>query len=386
MSNLTTVEILEKLVAFDTTSSCSNLPLIHFIEEYLKGYGVSVLKFKSENGEKANLYATIGPENKSGIILSGHTDTVPVTGQAWTMDPYKLTRKKDCLYGRGTADMKGFLAAILAAVPKIIEAKLSIPIHLAFSYDEEIGCIGVRSMIDYLAKQPITPLGCIIGEPTSMRLTLSHKGKVAVRVKIKGKACHSGMSPLGVNAIHYANRLMSLIENQALEYAKSKVKDKRFLIPHTTMQIGTITGGTALNIVPETCVFDFEIRNIPADNPTHFINELKAAAKDLVKEMRLTDQDCQIDFEWLTDYPGLSMSDNDSFVHLVRDSLQSDEIEAISFGTEAGLFQSKLNIPAVVCGPGSMTQGHQPDEFIKIEQLNFCDEFLMSLIDNIRGI
>lgn len=386
MSDLTTIELLEKLIAFDTTSDRSNLSLIYFIEEYLGQYGISVLKIKNESGKKANLYATIGPENKRGIILSGHTDTVPVIGQNWTVDPYKLTQQEGRLYGRGTTDMKGFIAAVLAAVPKIISAQLSIPIHLAFSYDEEVGCIGVRSLIHYLSEQPVKPLGCIIGEPTSMRLTLSHKGKIALSVKIKGKACHSGMAPFGVNAIHYANRLMTLIEKQTLEYAKNKIKDDRFLIPYTTMQIGVIEGGAALNIVPETCVFDFEIRNIPADDPTIFIAELEIAARELVKEMQLVDKGSQIEFKWLTDYPGLSMSATDPFVQIIVDSLKSDEIEAISFGTEGGLFQSQLNIPVVVCGPGSMEQGHQPDEFISIEQLNACDDFLMNLIKQLKMI
>lgn len=383
MLDLTTIELLEKLVAFDTTSDRSNLLLIDFIEKYLSQYGVSTLRFKDESGEKANIYATIGPKNKRGIILSGHTDTVPVVGQNWTVDPYKLTQQDDLLYGRGTADMKGFIAAVLAAVPKIISAQLPIPIHLAFSYDEEVGCIGVRSLIRYLSEQPVLPLGCIIGEPTSMRLTLSHKGKFALRVKVTGKACHSGMSPLGVNAIHYANRLMMLIEAQSIEYSKGK--DDRFLIPYTTMQVGVIEGGTALNIVPETCVFDFEIRNVPADDPMVFITELEVVARDLVKEMQLVDQESQIEFEWLTEYPGLSMPATDPFVQVIIDSLESDEIETISFGTEGGLFQSQLGIPVVVCGPGSMAQGHQPDEFIAIEQLIRCDNFLMNLIDELKN-
>lgn len=383
MLDLTTIGLLEKLVAFDTTSDHSNLPLIDFIEKYLSQYGVSTLRFKDESGEKANIYATIGPKNKRGIILSGHTDTVPVVGQNWTVDPYKLTQQDDLLYGRGTADMKGFIAAVLAAVPKIISAQLPIPIHLAFSYDEEVGCIGVRSLIRYLSEQPVLPLGCIIGEPTSMRLTLSHKGKFALRVKVTGKACHSGMSPLGVNAIHYANRLMMLIEAQSIEYSKGK--DDRFLIPYTTMQVGVIEGGTALNIVPETCVFDFEIRNVPADDPMVFITELEVVARELVKEMQLVDQESQIEFEWLTEYPGLSMPATDPFVQVIIDSLESDEIETISFGTEGGLFQSQLGIPVVVCGPGSMAQGHQPDEFIAIEQLIRCDNFLMNLIDELKN-
>lgn len=385
MSDLTTIELLEKLIAFDTTSDRSNLPLINFIDEYLSRYGISSLRFKDESGKKANLYATIGPKNKKGVILSGHTDTVPVTGQKWTVDPYKLTQQDDLLYGRGTADMKGFIAAVLAAVPKIISAQLPIPIHLAFSYDEEVGCIGVRSLIRYLSEQPVLPLGCIIGEPTSMRLTLSHKGKVALRVKVTGKACHSGMSPLGVNAIHYANRLMMLIEAQSLEYSKEKIKDQRFLIPYTTMQVGVIEGGTALNIVPDTCVFDFEIRNIPADDPTIFISKLEIAARELEKEMQLVDLNSHIEFNWITEYPGLSMPVTDSFVQIITDSLKHNETEAISFGTEGGLFQSELNIPVVVCGPGSMKQGHQPDEFISIEQLDSCDSFLKNLIERLKG-
>lgn len=384
MANLTTIELLEKLIAFDTTSDRSNLPMIDFIEAYLNKQVVSALRFYDDSGKKANLYATIGPANQRGIILSGHTDTVPVTGQHWTKNPYQLTEQDGLLYGRGTSDMKGFVAAVLAAVPTIVAAKLAIPIHLAFSYDEEVGCIGVRSLIDYLSTQPVLPLGCIIGEPTSMKLTLSHKGKVALRVKVQGKSCHSGMSPFGVNAIHYANRLISFIEKKVTEYAQDSVLDERFQVPYTTMQVGVIKGGEALNIVPEHCIFDFEIRNIPADDPLLFITALKSQAKVVEKEMQAIDQQSQIEFEWLTDYPGLSMSAEEPFVQMIMNTLKNREIEAISFGTEGGLFQSALNIPVVVCGPGSMAQGHQPDEFISVKQLICCDQFLKDLIKNLK--
>lgn len=380
MSESTTVELLEKLIAFDTTSHRSNLPLIAFIEDYLARHGVTARKIEDDSGEKANLYTTIGPENRSGVMLSGHTDTVPVAGQDWTVDPFRLTVRGEHLYGRGTADMKGFLAAVLAAVPHMVKADLAVPIHLAFSHDEEVGCLGVRTLIADLARQPQPPMACLVGEPTSMRLATAHKGKIAMRVHCRGKACHSGMAPEGVNAIHAAAHLITRVEAMATEKAAHGPFDDRFAIPHTTLQVGTIRGGEAVNIVPEACHFDLEIRNVPEDDPEALLGELVKLAESLEVGMQAVHADSEIRMERRSAYPGLSMDENDDLVALVRRLLEDNTPERIGYGTEGGLFQNELGIPTLVCGPGSMAQGHQPDEFTTLSQLSCCDRFLKRLI------
>jgi acetylornithine deacetylase len=380
MQKPNTADLLAKLVAFDTTSHCSNLPLIEFIADYLEKYGVASHRVMDASSEKANLYATIGPRERSGLMLSGHTDTVPTTGQHWSVATHELTARENRLYGRGTADMKGFLAAVLAAIPVMVRADLQIPLHLAFSHDEEVGCIGVRTLIADLATQPRPPIACLVGEPTSMRLSPAHKGKLAMRVEITGRACHSGMAPEGVNAIQMAARLVGWIEKKADEKSVNGPFDKRFAMPYTTLQVGTIRGGGALNIVPEACCFDFEIRNVPGDDPEALVAQLQARADDITAEMRQTHPGAGIHMERLTDYPGLSMDEDTSLIRFIRSLLADKKAERIGFGTEGGLFQQRLGIPVVVCGPGSMDQGHQPDEFITLEQLECCDSFLSDLI------
>lgn len=380
MKSATTAELLARLIAFDTTSHRSNLPLIEFVEHYLERHGVASRRVMDASGQKANLYATIGPADRSGLMLSGHTDTVPTTGQAWSVPTHELTAKNDRLYGRGTADMKGFLAAVLAAVPDMVQADLQRPLHLAFSHDEEVGCIGVRTLIDDLAAQPRPPAACLVGEPTSMRLSPTHKGKISMRVAVTGKACHSGMAPEGVNAIQIAARLVNWIEQKARGRATDGPFDERFATPFTTLQVGMIRGGEALNIVPEACSFDFEIRNIPEDDPEQLVASFKILADDLIAEMRQTHPGADIHMERLTDYPGLSMHEGDGLIRFIRSLLEDKQTERIGFGTEGGLFSERLGIPVVICGPGSMDQGHQPDEFITTEQLARCDSFLSRLV------
>ncbi|MES3677338.1 acetylornithine deacetylase [Halomonas elongata] len=385
MSQDTVVDLLADLVAFDTTSHRSNLPLISFIEDYLARHGVASRRVTDATGEKANLYATIGPVDRPGVMLSGHTDTVPVTGQAWNVDPFRLTVEGERLYGRGTADMKGFLAAMLAAVPALVEADLAVPVHLAFSHDEEVGCVGVRTLLDNLAQQPLRPAACLVGEPTSMRPATAHKGKLAVRLHVRGKACHSGMAPEGVNAIHAAARLATWVEETAVAKATRGPFDARFAIPHTTLQVGTIQGGTALNIVPQDCRLDIEIRNIAEDAPEALLGELMAVATSLEAEMRETSPEAGIRLEHLSDYPGLSMADDHALVAFILSLLDASELERIGYGTEGGLFQRELGIPTLVCGPGSMAQGHQPDEFVTRDQLACCEAFLARLIEALSG-
>ncbi len=380
MSQATVVDLLGNLVACETTSDCSNLALIAFVEDYLARHGVEARRVPDATGTKANLYATIGPADRPGVMLSGHTDTVPVTGQAWSVDPFRLTGDGERLYGRGTTDMKGFLAAVLAAVPALVEADLAVPVHLAFSHDEEVGCLGVRTLLDDLARQPVRPAACLVGEPTSMRPATAHKGKVAARFHVRGRACHSGMAPEGVNAIHAAARLAAKVEDRAAAKAEHGPFDARFAVPYTTLQVGTIAGGTALNIVPQDCRLDVEIRNVPADDPETLLAELTDLAASLESGMRAADANAGIRVERLHDYPGLSLADDDALVEFVLGLLDDRALERIGYGTEGGLFQRELGIPTVVCGPGSMAQGHQPDEFVTRDQLARCEAFLDRLI------
>ncbi|MGC3872404.1 acetylornithine deacetylase [Halomonas sp. GXIMD04776] len=385
MSQSSVEELLGELIAFDTTSHRSNLPLIDFIEEYLARHGVASKRILDDTGEKANLYATIGPAERAGVMLSGHTDTVPVTGQSWSFEPFQLTAEGERLYGRGSADMKGFLASVLAAVPAMVKADLAVPIHLAFSHDEEVGCLGVRNLLADLAQQPVRPAACLVGEPTSMRLATTHKGKLAVRLHLRGKACHSGMAPEGVNAIHVAARLISWVEEKAVQKAAEGPFDERFAIPHTTLQVGVIQGGTALNIVPQDCHLDLEIRNVPEDDPEALLGELMGLAANLEAQMQKGHAEAGIRLERLSDYPGLSMADDDALVEFILALLDDQTRERIGFGTEGGLFQDELGIPALVCGPGSMAQGHQPDEFVTREQIASCEAFLARLITVLEG-
>jgi acetylornithine deacetylase len=380
MKQLLTLDVLEKLIGFDTTSMNSNLELMAYITQYLQSHGVESTLIYNQEQSKANLFATIGPADTAGIMLSGHTDTVPVTGQNWTKQPYQLTHENGRYFGRGTSDMKGFIASVLAAVPNMVAETLHTPIHLAFSYDEEIGCIGVRSLIDMLKTAPTKPAVCIIGEPTSMEVVTSHKGKLAAHVTVVGKECHSGMAPYGVNAINYAARLVSWLENMATQKQANGPFEDGYDVPFSTVHTGTIQGGNALNIVPNHCSFLFEIRNIAAEDPKEILAQFQDYCSELTSEMQQKHAGCCINIEITTEYPGLNTSENALAVTFVRQLAQSENLANINFGTEGGLFSKQLNIPTVVCGPGSMDQGHKPDEFIQEAQLSKCDEFLNRLI------
>ncbi|PXX96640.1 acetylornithine deacetylase [Halomonas sp. LBP4] len=375
------VALLKRLIAFDTTSERSNLPLIHFVRDTLAEQGIEATLIPSACGEKANLYATIGPRDRPGVMLSGHTDTVPVTGQAWSSDPYCLTARGQRLHGRGTADMKGFLAAVLAAVPAMARAELTAPIHLAFSHDEEVGCVGVRSLLAAMQRYWVRPAACVVGEPTSMRLATAHKGKLAGRIEVTGKACHSGMAPEGINAIQAAAPLIQWFADTAAAKAETGPFDTRFAIPYTTLQLGTIKGGTALNIVPAQCRFDFEVRNVPDEDPDRLLAPLEAEVARLDTELRARHPEAGASLSRLGDYPGLAMAEQGELVEVILALLADPGRERIGFGTEAGLFQQELGIPTLVCGPGSMAQGHQPDEYVTREQLGRCEAFLARLTE-----
>jgi acetylornithine deacetylase len=375
-----TLEILRALIRFDTTSAHSNLDLLNYVQTYLNQYGVdSQLIYNSEEN-KANLYATMGPKMQGGVMLSGHTDTVPVVGQKWQTNPYELTEEAGCYYGRGTADMKSFLAIVLAAVPAMVKSKLNKPIHLAFSYDEEIGCVGVRRLIDSLQQHPYKPSLCIIGEPTGMQVVTAHKGKLAAQVCVKGKSCHSGMAPFGVNAVNYAARLIVFLEQLAQEKQSQGPFEDGHEIPYTTVHTGEVEGGVALNIVPEHCRFSFEIRNIAAEDPHALLRRLRDYADEVSIEMQQSCSDCTIEINVVTEYPGLSTPSDADVVSFVQALTDVYEHGNISFGTEGGLFSQLLGVSTVICGPGYMSQGHQPDEFIHISQIDYCEYFIERLI------
>ncbi|TFF42547.1 acetylornithine deacetylase [Pseudomonas sp. RIT623] len=384
MNELCSRALLARLVGFATVSRDSNLELIAFIRDYLAGFGVASELFLNEEGTKANLFATIGPSERGGVVLSGHTDVVPVDGQAWTVAPFQLSERDGRLYGRGTADMKGFIAAVLAAVPAFLAQPLAMPVHLAFSYDEEVGCLGVRSMLAALAQRPHKPRLCLIGEPTELKPVLGHKGKLAMRCQVQGAACHSAYAPYGVNAIEYAARLIGKLAEIGDDLARPEHHDERFDPPFSTVQTGVIQGGRALNIVPEECAFDFEVRALPGFAAQVVADRLHTYAEaELLPRMRAVNAASAIRLQPLSAYPGLATAADSEAARLVALLSGSDDFATVAFGTEGGLFD-QAGIPTVVCGPGSMEQGHKPDEFVSIEQLQGCDAMLRRLAEYLR--
>ncbi len=385
MREVSSRAVLERLIGFATVSRDSNLELIAFIRNYLEDLGVQSEIFYNPERTKANLFATIGPLDRGGIVLSGHTDVVPVDGQAWTVEPFCLTEWDGRLYGRGTADMKGFIACVLAAVPVFLKQSLKVPVHFAFSYDEEVGCLGVRPMLAELEKRLHKPRLCLIGEPTELKPVLGHKGKLAMRCQVKGAACHSAHAPYGVNAIEYAARLIGRLGEIGVQLARPEHHDPRFDPPFTTVQTGLIKGGRALNIVPAECEFDFEVRALPGFNARKVADELQTYAEaELLPAMRSVQAGTDIRMQPLSAYPGLATSPDSEAARLLALLSGSSEFGTVAFGTEGGLFD-EAGIPTVVCGPGSMDQGHKPDEFITLEQLTHCDAMLVRLAEYLRG-
>ncbi len=376
---ITSRTLLERLVAFDTTSRESNLALIDFVWHYLTDLGVNCELIHNAGRSKANLYARLGPAGSGGILLSGHSDVVPVDGQNWSVPPFALSERDGKLYGRGTADMKGFIACMLAAVPHFLAQPLAQPLHLAISYDEEVGCLGVRTLLDVLACRPEKPDLCLIGEPTELQPVLGHKGKLAVRCEVQGAACHSAYAPQGVNAIQYAAKLIHRLTAIGEVFAAPERQDTRFDPPFTTVQTGLIQGGRALNIVPAECTFDFEVRTLPQDDAQQVAEELERyAQRELLPQMRAVNSDTEIRFYPLSSYPGLYTAAQSAAAQLLAHLTGSEAFSTVAFGTEGGLFH-QAGIPSVICGPGSMAQGHKPDEFITIEQLDACDAMLRRL-------
>ncbi|MDY7552734.1 acetylornithine deacetylase [Pseudomonas veronii] len=374
--------LLQTLVGFDTTSRESNLQLIAFVRDYLASHCVASELIYNEARTKANLFASIGPVEVPGIVLSGHTDVVPVDGQPWSVPPFELTERDGRLFGRGTADMKGYIACVLALVPALVAATLRRPVHIALSYDEEVGCLGVRSLLSVLAQRPVKPKLCIIGEPTELKPVLGHKGKLAMRCDVHGAACHSAYAPHGVNAIEHAAELIG--ELGRIGQRLRDKQDARFDPPFSTVQTGVIGGGKALNIVPADCRFDFEVRALPGQAPQAVADELRAyAEQQVLPRMQAVSAQSAIRFTELSAYPGLMTDQHSEAAELIAAFCGSRAFGTVAFGTEGGLFDA-VGIPTVVCGPGSMDQGHKPDEFVSVAQLAQCDQMLHSMLNALR--
>ena len=376
--------MIERLIGFNTVSRDSNLGLIEWVRDYLQGFGAVTRLTFDATGKKANLFATLGDSKKPGLILSGHTDVVPVDGQNWDTDPFQAVERDGKLFARGSADMKGFIGIILAQAPRFVAAlndgRLDAPLHYSLSYDEEVGCIGVRGLIRDLEDNNIRPAGCVVGEPTSMQPIIAHKGTHRLRCSVHGREAHSSYVTHGVNAIEYAARLVVFIRQIADRLAQTEMRDYGFTVPYSTLSTGVIHGGIAANVVPKDCVFQFDMRTLPNTQPEALYQEIREFAQNLTREMRAVDQDSGIDLEWLSQTVGLAAAETDAIVQWAMQLSRNAQVGKVSYGTEAGLFQ-KMGVPSVICGPGDIAQAHRPNEFVTLEQLAQCEKFIDRMLD-----
>ena len=375
----TVKEMLAQLVSFDTTSRNSNLPLIDWVCGYLSAHGVDPVVLANPDGTKANLYACIGPEVEGGLVLSGHTDVVPVDGQDWQSDPFTLTEKDGRLYGRGAADMKGFLAVCLAAVPKMRQKDLTRPFHLAFSYDEEVGCLGAPSLIKHIARHVPRPMGVIVGEPTNMRIVTAHKGIAQFTTEVTGREAHSSQINRGVSAVMVAGRLIDWLDRYNREAMQQPPVDAAFDPPFTTAHVGLVRGGTAVNILARTCTFKWDIRSLPNEGYLGVLESFKAFCEnDVLPDMRRVASDTGIVTNIGASVPALSRQPDNPVEALVRSLLRDEEIHAQPYCAEAGQYQ-EAGLPAIICGPGCIDQAHKADEFIELSQLESCEKLLSEI-------
>ena len=374
--------MIGKLVAFPTVSRDSNLELIDFVREELRAVNAEVRLTFDDDRRKANLFATVGPRGQGGLVLSGHTDVVPVEGQAWDSDPFALVEKGGRLYARGTSDMKSFIAVALALLPAYV-SRLNRPLHLALSYDEEVGCIGVGRLIDDLARAGVKPAGCIVGEPTAMTPVIAHKGKRSYRCSVRGLAAHSAYAPRAVNAVEAGAEAVAYLKSMARRLESAGPYDHGFDVPHTTVHTGVMRGGTALNIVPHECTIDFEVRHLPGDDPGAMVRELEShIAMHIEPGMHAIDGRTGFEIVQLSEIPALDTSAETPLVALVHELTGTSDIGKVSYGTEASQFQ-RAGISSVVCGPGSIDQAHRPNEYIEISQVDACERFIAKLMDRL---
>ena len=376
-----TVDLLTRLVSFDTTSDRSNLPLIAFITGYLDELGVPYRLSHDETREKANIHAVIGKPGPGGLALSGHVDTVPVEGQNWTSDPFTLRRADGKFYGRGTADMKGFVASCLAAIPDLQAAHLSRPVHLFISYDEEISCNGARRLIEDMQDSGWTPDVCLVGEPSLLTPITGHKGRLAMRVTVRGRAGHSAIPERGVNAVQALARAMAWVGAEERRFAVEGPFVAGYDPPHSTCQVGRMGGGTGINIIPDLAWCEMEWRTVPGDDFFAEVERLRAfVAAEIEPGMRAVDPEAGFTFEVLNWIPGLDLPEDHALTDVVRQVTGRNSAGRVSYGTEAGLYQ-QAGIPTIVCGPGDINQAHQADEWISESELAACDRFIRRMAE-----
>ena len=384
---LISLELIERLMSFDTTSHRSNLPLIEFVREYLAELGAESHLTYDDSREKANLFATIGPADRPGVILSGHTDIVPVASQKWTVDPHTLTRKGDRLYGRGSADMKSYIAVTLAFAKVFRDGDIQIPVHYALSYDEEVGALGVPRLIADMEGRVAKPAACIVGEPSYMNVVKAHKGKIVCRAEFTGVEAHSGVAHIGANAIEAAGKTIAHISEMGRRFRDDGPHDEEFEDPkYTTVQICMVNGGTAVNIVPNLTSFDFDIRHLPSQDPYDILAEIgDFMERSALPELRRISDQTEAK---VIVHPGgaiaLDTDEDDPVIRLAKALTGESETRKVVFGTEAGYFQ-EADIPTVVCGPGHIDQAHQPDEFVEIQQIALCEQFFHRLSERLSA-
>ena len=379
MQTYTTLEMLAHLIAFDTTTRNSNFPLISFVEDYLAEHGIPHIRIDYAEG-KTNLYATIGPDVAGGIVLSGHTDVVPVDGQKWSSNPFKIEEREGKFYGRGAADMKGYIAAALALVPRFKSMNLKTPIHLALSCDEEVGCKGVRPLVAHMREHLKKPRAVFVGEPTMMKVVNGHKSAVTFHTEVMGHEAHSSLTNQGVNAIMVAAEVIGEINTLRKELIAAGDPSHRYDPPYSTIHVGTIGGGTARNIIPRNCSFQWETRLLPGADPTFATARLEALRLRLEPEMKTVSQDVGITTTSTNEVPGLAPEKDSIAEQLALQATGGNATHAVSYCTEAGLFQ-QIGLPAIICGPGDIAQAHKPDEFVSRDQLTLCENYLMRLAE-----
>jgi acetylornithine deacetylase len=375
-------EMLSRLVSFDTTSRDSNLELISFVEDYARSFGLAPRRIPNPEGTKANLLISVGPQEPGGIILSGHTDVVPVDGQDWHTDPFAMVEREGKYFGRGTSDMKAFSAVILSLFPELTRRPLKTPVHIALSYDEEVGCLGVRPMIADIVKSVPMPRLAIIGEPTDMKVVNAHKGIRSFRTTVTGREAHSSQTDKGVNAVMVAAELIMHLAKLAEDMRRRGDPSGRFDPPYTTVQSSTIEGGTALNILARHCLFQWEFRYLPGTSQDEILDAFNAyATKEVLPRLKAIAPESDIVTKPRAHVPALVATDGCPAEALAKQLTGRNHAEAVAYGTEAGLFQ-EAGIPSVVCGPGNIQQAHKPNEFIEISQVAACEQFIRKLIDH----
>ncbi len=384
------IDWLTRLIAFDTVSRHSNLALIDDVKVYCEQLGLTVDLTFNDAKNKANLFVTVpagkdADEVNHGLVLSGHTDVVPIDGQDWTSEPFTATIRGDKLYGRGACDMKGFIACALTLLPQAVKlsnaGQLRRPLHLALSFDEEVGCLGAPLILADLRARGITPDYCIVGEPTNMAMVVAHKGIAVYRCRVHGKSAHSSLTAQGVNAISYASQMVGFVDELARKLSVREDNDTVFDVPYSTLSVGTIQGGTATNIVPNLCEFTFDYRNLPHMTQADIVEPIQAKVAELTAQMQARAADTGIELMQIEAVPAMTDSDSAELQSLIVALTGDDERHKVAYATEGGQFTNS-GIPTIICGPGSIEQAHKANEFVELNEIERCDSFLQRLLES----